>query len=143
MLKDLKQNLVDLLTSDTMLTALLASSGAVYHHRPRKPAEFPCLTYFVIERADPGSDGPDRSVVELHLDIWSASADTNDSILAALDALLFYPDCGGELDSDGFRVGTCGRVYAATPDSDVRDTSGSDIQRMETIWRMTLLKAGI
>ena len=45
MYSEIRTKLVSLLQSDGTLTSLLASSTAIYYHRPPKERSLPCVTF--------------------------------------------------------------------------------------------------
>ena len=141
MLNALCTQLVDTLTGDATLTALLSAADAVYGRRPPRAADTPCLTLSLSEEPDAAADAVGRSRVALRIDIWTTSGDTADAIQEALDDVLFDGHRSGDLDTDDFRVGACRRASASDGGgTGSRTEDGHEIERRETLWRLTLLK---
>lgn len=140
MLTELKTRLVARIGADPALGALLASPDGVYQRRPPKGVELPCLTFSLEERPDPDPSRIGRSTVEVRLDIWSASADTNDAILAALDDLLGDGHRSGAMDGEAFRVAACRRAWSReAADEDLRQADGAPLRLTETLWRLIVI----
>ena len=143
MLNALRTQLIDVMANDAALTALLHSAEAIYSYRPPKSLDLPCITVHLADRPDEDAARYGRTVAELRLEIWSASGDTNDAVVAALDDLLFDAHRSGGLDTDDLRVGACRRTASREGDDPaMRSADGAPVLRRETLWRLVVLKKG-
>jgi len=130
----LKEKIVSRLRASEPLMRLLADAEAIYYRRPPKTRELPCLTYHLED--EPVVTAHVYGVFRVHLllNIWSDSGDTNDAILAALDAALYDAHRDGSLDTAQWRVASCRRVRSRVAAGGRADDAGAEIERRETRW---------
>ncbi len=140
MLDELKTKLVSRLTTDSALMALLHTTSGVVCGRLPATAPLPCITVSMSEAPSQEPDGVGKYEVELQINAYGDSADTNDAVIAALDARLFDAHRGGALDTTSYRVTFCRRVSSRAEKSDVRQSSLHEVEKRETVWRLILLK---
>ncbi len=139
MYADLKQAIVSLLTGNGALTQHLASSSAIYYSTPPQGRALPCLTYIIEDKPAAEADGHGRARLLLTIDIWSTSGDTNDTIMSALDDVLFDAHRAGGLDTNTWKVAACRRKS-----SEIAGKGGTDadlpIERRATHWHLEVMK---
>jgi len=142
-LDEIKQKIMDLLEADNALTSLLASDEAIYYQRPPQARVLPCLTYLIEDEPDVQMDGRGKAILRLCVDIWSKSADTNDAVLDALDAVLFDAHRGGALDTTNWQVKSCRRLKSEVITTGVVETEdGREVERRRTRWALLAYRKG-
>ena len=75
------------LEADGTLTALLASTTAIYMQRPYKTAGYPQITISYRDESDTALAGYGKNPVALQIDIWGAFASLDAIDVALLDVL--------------------------------------------------------
>jgi len=112
-LTEFKVKLVDVLDSDSTLTALLASASAIYYRNPRGTVTYPALFYTVSTayRPDTHSEGVRKMTVTFTA--VGDDPDVLDQIETALEALL--DGVGSTLSSANWGCKRC-RIISSEPE---------------------------
>ena len=134
---EFKTQLVAKLCGDATLTALLASSDAVFFRRPDQAAAFPCVVCDLKAEDDPAPCKPGKRIVRLKLSALADDPDTLDAIEDALRTLL--DDRPAQLTTANWQCGRCRLVKSTQEDASAHDPDTKEpLTRITSEWEVWL-----
>lgn len=134
---EFKERLVAVLEADSGLTALLASSAAIYHRRPARAVAFPALFYHYTTAYDPQPSRPGVRALALSMDIVGDDPDAVDAIEDALRAVL--DEATSDLDTEHWACRQCRLLRSdQAPRAQVDASSHEPLFATRTHWAVRL-----
>lgn len=130
----------DKLVGDATLTALLASSSAVYERDPPIDAAFPMLTIWQIDDSpNMQLDGYGEFFPSIQIDVWSTSPRTNEEIKERITALLDIPRINSDqISTTNYNVTRLQRESARFVGTVEIEADGKRVRHLATTWVATI-----